>query len=124
MDDFGFLVPIAVLVTIIAAIVYGIRSVTKRRRDFPEADTGIGTVRRLYFYTISLVALLMFTSGIGLIVRFILEVIFVTDEFTRSGDEAFLTCVDNSWISPLGIPLESYWEAGQRVTDRDALHCS
>ena len=103
MDDFGFLVPIAVLVTIIAAIVYGIRSVTKRRRDFPEADTGIGTVRRLYFYTISLVALLMFTSGIGLIVRFILEVIFVTDEFTRSGDEAFLAI--GLALTIVGFPL-------------------
>ena len=61
---------------IIGLIVYGI--IVWRRRSAEHAsedntDLGIGTVRRLYFYFVSFVALMMAATGIVLIIRFILD---------------------------------------------------
>ena len=113
MEVFGPLFSLAVLGAIIAAIVYGIRSVTKRRRDFAEVDTGIGTVRRLYFYTISLVALLMSSYGIVVIGQFILEAIFGGERFSRSGDETLLAT--GLALTIVGVPL---WVFHWRIISR------
>lgn len=67
------LVPFLVLVIIVAAIVTA--AVLWRRRD-TTTDPGIGTVKRLYFYTVSFVALMVAANGVVLIVEFILEGLF------------------------------------------------
>ena len=113
MEALGPLFSLAVLGAIIAAIVYGVRSVTKRRRDFAEVNTGIGTVRRLYFYTISLVALLMSSYGIVVIGGFILEAMFGSDRFTRSGDETLLAT--GLALTIVGLPL---WVFHWRIIGR------
>ena len=65
-----FLVPLLVLVGIVAVIV------ASARHGVPEADQGIGTVRRIFVYVLSLAGLA--TSGIGmvLLVRFLLDSVF------------------------------------------------
>lgn len=68
----GTLIPIA----IIGLIVYGI--IVWRRRASEQApeddtDTGIGTVRRLYFYVVAFVSLMMTASGIVMLIQFILD---------------------------------------------------
>ena len=68
----GTLIPIA----LIALVVYGI--IVWRRRaseQAPEDDTdpGIGTVRRLYFYVVAFVSLMMTASGIVMLIQFILD---------------------------------------------------
>ena len=62
-----------IFLAIVAAIVYGIVALARRRRQFGEVDTGIGTVRRLYFYTVTFVALMMAASGVTEIAHYILD---------------------------------------------------
>ena len=82
----SILVPIG----LIALIIYGI--VVWRRRaseHAPEEDTdpGIGTVRRLYFYVVAFVSLMMTASGIVLLVQFVLDSVtgdnLISDSTTR-----------------------------------------
>lgn len=82
----GTLVPIA----LIALIVYGI--VVWRRRASEHApeediDPGIGTVRRLYFYFVAFVSLMMAASGIVLLLQFVIDSItgdnLISDSTTR-----------------------------------------
>ena len=68
----GTLIPIA----LIALVVYGIIVWRRRASEHaPEDDTdpGIGTVRRLYFYVVAFVSLMMTASGIVLLIQFILD---------------------------------------------------
>ncbi|MYC06635.1 MAG: hypothetical protein F4X57_05635 [Chloroflexi bacterium] len=68
----GLLVP----VSIIALIVYGV-TVWRRRmsanQQEQEDDAGIGTVRRLYFYFVSFISLMMTANGVVIIIQFIFE---------------------------------------------------
>ena len=69
---FGSLIPLA----LIGLIVYGI--IVWRRRasasePAPQDDPGIGTVRRLYFYFVAFVSLMMSATGIVMIIQFILD---------------------------------------------------
>ena len=71
----GTLAPIA----IIGLIVYGI--IVWRRRASEDGqrestDDGIGTVRRLYFYAVAFVSLMMAASGIVTLIEFALDGIF------------------------------------------------
>ena len=68
----GSLIPIA----LIGLIVYGIivwrrRSSADSRDD--DADPGIGTVRRLYFYVVAFISLMMAATGIVMLLQFILD---------------------------------------------------
>ena len=79
----GLLIPIA----LIGLIVYGI--IVWRRRAAEHAptddtDPGIGTVRRLYFYFVAFVALMMTVSGIVLLIQVILDSIFGGDVISDS----------------------------------------
>ncbi|MXY45552.1 MAG: hypothetical protein F4Y44_00935 [Chloroflexi bacterium] len=67
----GTLVPVA----IIGLIVYGIIAWRRRASEDAHDDTdpGIGTVRRLYFYVVAFVSLMMTASGIVLLIEFVLE---------------------------------------------------
>ena len=67
---------ILVVLTIILALggmMYGILALTRRTRGLGETDPGIGTVRRLYFYIVSVVALMMAANGVVLIAGFVLD---------------------------------------------------
>ena len=71
---FGLIFSILPIILLVVAI-YGIVA-WRRRRIVEEADPGIGTVRRLYFYIVSFVALMMASNGVVLIIRFLLDSIF------------------------------------------------
>ncbi len=65
-------VPFFVLLIVIVAVALAV--VAWRRRDTPVVeDPGIGTVRRLYFYTVSFVSLMMAANGVALLIEYVLE---------------------------------------------------
>ncbi|PKB83282.1 MAG: hypothetical protein BZY88_02195 [SAR202 cluster bacterium Io17-Chloro-G9] len=65
---FGTLIQFLVIGGIIAAVV-----VFLRRRGESEADQGIGTLRRLYYYGLSFVALMFSASGAVLLVDYVAD---------------------------------------------------
>lgn len=73
--EFLGLLPSLLFLIIVGAAIYGIIS-WRRRADSPDADPGIGTVRRLYFYTVAIVSLMMSANGVVLIIRFVLQELF------------------------------------------------
>ena len=74
------IIPLAIIGLIIYAIVQW-----RRRRDGLEVvDTGIGTVRRLYFYVVSFVALMMAVNGLVQIGQYVLEALFGDDVLSPS----------------------------------------
>lgn len=69
---FGTLLPIA----LIGLIVYGIIVWRRRASESAleeDAAPGIGTVRRLYFYIVAFVSLMMTASGIVMLIEFVLD---------------------------------------------------
>ena len=90
-----------IFVAIVAAIVYGIVALTRRRREFGEVDTGIGTVRRLYFYTVTFVAMMMAASGITEIAHYVLDAI--TD--VEIGGPSRIRLATGLSLTIVGLPL-------------------
>ena len=83
------IVGLLILIAIIGLIIYGIivwrrRASASESAPDPNADLGIGTVRRLYFYIVSFVALMMTVNGIVFLVQFILDSIFGGDVISDS----------------------------------------
>ena len=108
LEAFLFLIPLLVLVALIAAIVYGVVAVTRRRREFVQADPGIGTVRRLYFYIVAFVALMMSANGIVQIAVFVLEGLFSSDIVSVSSSRVRLAT--GLSLTIVGLPLWSiHW---------------
>ena len=68
----GTLIPVA----IVAAIVYAVLRWRRRRPATGPDDPGMGTVRRLYFYTVALIALVVAVNGLAQIGRFVLDSLF------------------------------------------------
>ena len=64
-------IPLLVIVGIIAAIVAAVR-----RRSGAEEEPGIGTLRRLYYYGLSFVALMVAATGIILLVDYVADRLF------------------------------------------------
>ena len=75
-DYLFFFIPVLIVLVVVGGLVYGVTSLARRRRDFVEVDPGIGTIRRVYFYGVSFVALMMAANGIVQIGIFVLEGIF------------------------------------------------
>ncbi len=69
------IIPFLVLLIIIGLIIYGVVS-WRKREQVTEVDPGIGTVRRLYFYTVSFISLMMAVNGVILMLWFVLRGIF------------------------------------------------
>ncbi|MGH2542661.1 MAG: DUF5671 domain-containing protein, partial [Ardenticatenaceae bacterium] len=68
LDFFPFTILLIIIIVVALAVV------ARRRRDDEETeDPGIGTVRRLYFYIVSFVALMMAANGVLLLVEYVLE---------------------------------------------------
>ena len=77
---FGSLIPLA----IVAAIVYAIVRLVRRRPATGRDDPGMGTVRRLYFYVVALIALVVAVNGLAQIGRFVLDSLFGGDVVSGS----------------------------------------
>ena len=91
------------LVAVIGAIVYGIFAMTRRRRAFAEIDPGIGTVRRLYLYIVSLAALMMAANGVVQIGQYVLDSVFVGDLLSQSPSRTRLAV--GLSLTIVGLPL-------------------
>jgi hypothetical protein len=101
MDGLFSLVTLLIPISIIAAIVYGIVSLTRRRQSGPQADPGIGTIRRLYFYGVALAALMMAANGIALVGDDALAMAFGDDVVVGSVEKLALGLA----LTLVGIPL-------------------
>lgn len=84
MESLLFLIPALLILAVLGAIVYGLLALARRRRGFQEIDPGIGSVRRLYFYVVSFVALMMAASGVVVTTLFVLDAIFVGSTVSRN----------------------------------------
>ena len=80
---FLFLIPPLIVVALIGLVVWAIVSWRRRAAD-AAPDPGIGTSRRLYFYVVSLAALMMAVNGLVRVVRFLLDSQFGPDVITAS----------------------------------------
>ena len=78
----GSFLPLAIIGLIIYGIVWR-RRASENTQD-AEPDTGIGTVRRLYFYVVAFVSLMMTASGIVLLLQFVLDSIAGGDVISDS----------------------------------------
>ena len=100
-----------ILVIGVVALVYFIVQRRRRTDPFEQVDPGIGTARRIYFYLVSFVALLMAGNGVVQIVQYLLESLFGADVLspstTRLAVGASLTIV--------GLPL---WLVHWRIVQR------
>ena len=113
---FGLIFTVLPIVLLIVAI-YGIVAWRRRRVD-EEADPGIGTVRRLYFYIVSFVALMMAANGIVLIIRFLLDSIFGGSVVTSS----VIPLAAGVSLTIIGLPLWGFhWWFMQRTVSRMAV---
>lgn len=70
------LIPYLIVLIVIGLIIYGVVAWRRREPGPIEVDPGIGTVRRLYFYTVSFVSLMMATNGVVLLLWFVFRGIF------------------------------------------------
>ncbi|MDA0733168.1 MAG: DUF5671 domain-containing protein [Chloroflexi bacterium] len=75
---FSGIIPLLVIIGIIAAVV-----VLVRRRGKTESDPGIGTLKRLYYYGISFIALGVAAPGLILLIDFLLDNLFGPPAFLR-----------------------------------------
>ena len=115
MELFGFaffLVPLL----IIGLIVWGIVSAV-RRPGATAGEPGIGSVRRLFFYGLAFIALMLATLGLTLIVGRLIGLVFL-DEIARRGSGQFAFGIAATVV---GFPVWALlWRAAQRSIDRYA----
>lgn len=112
MDDIFFAIfQLAIFLGLIGAIVYGFSALSRRRRGIAESDPGIGTVRRLYFYGVSFVALMMAVNGIVQIGVFVLDALFGGDVI----DPSRVRLAVGLSLTVIGLPL---WAAHWRIITR------
>ena len=83
MDFFNilFFFPPIIFLAVIAGVIFLVVNLRRRRS---RIDDGIGTVRRLYFYTVSFVALMMSANGVMLVGMDVLERLFVGSTLSDS----------------------------------------
>ncbi len=104
------IVPILILLAVIGGIIYGV--FLWRRRDVDSGpDTGMGTPRRFYFYSISFIALMLLVSGVMMVLMSLLDELFgepvIRRATTRLATGLALTIV--------GLPLWGlHWRFVQR----------
>ncbi len=100
-------------VAIIAAIVYAIVRWRRRRPHAEPAEPGMGTVRRIYFYAVSLIALVVAANGLAQIERFVLDTLSGGD--VVSGSRADLAI--GMSLSVVGLAV---WGIHWRLIQRSA----
>ena len=106
------LFPIVLIGSIAALIVFFVR---RGRSDSLDSDPGIGTIRRLYFYLVSFVALMMAANGVVQIAAYVLDT--VTEDGVVSPSRTPLAIGLSLVI--VGLPLWLlHWMAVQRQVKR------
>ena len=114
MFFFGF-IELIILFAVIYAVWYVVTSRRRRREALRPSDPGIGTVRRLYFYLVSLVALIMAVNGLVQIVRYPLDSLFGPETLaaSRTGLAVGIS------LAVVGLPLWAFhWRTVQRHVAR------
>lgn len=101
MEIIFVLVSLLIPIAVVAAIVYGVVSLNRRRRTAKQADSGIGTIRRLYFYGVALAALMMAVIGMVSIGDEVLKETFREDVLVDSFEGLALGLA----LTVVGIPL-------------------
>ena len=117
MDNFFGPISNLVMLAVVGLVVYAIVQ-RRRRRDVLEpapADPGIGTVRRLYFYTVSFVGLMMAGNGLVQISQYVLEGLFGGDAISQSQTRLAVGVS----LTVVGLPLwAAHWYiVGRHVRD-------
>ena len=114
MDIFGFgffLVPLL----IIALIVWAIVSAARRSGPPTAQEPGIGSVRRVFFYGLAFIALMLATLGLTLIVGRLIGLVFL-DEIARRGSGQIAFGIAATVV---GFPVWALlWRAAQASIDR------
>ena len=98
------MLPLLLFVVVIGAVAYGLSTLARRGRGLAVADPGIGTVRRLYFYVVSFVALMMASNGIALVGAYVLESVFGPDTLARST----VQLASGISLTVVGLPLWAF----------------
>ena len=101
------LIPLLVLAGVVYLIVYYVR----RGDRLQSVDPGIGTVRRLYFYSVSFVALMMAANGVVQILQYLLEALSGDDVVSQSQTRLAV----GMSLTLVGLPLWFFhWRMVQR----------
>ena len=83
LESLSFLIALA----IIGGAIYAVFAWRRRSRDLDaDADPGMGTLKRLYFYGISFAALMTLVAGVSLAVQSLLNVLFDGQTFSLSSN--------------------------------------
>ena len=97
---------------IIGLLVYAIIQWRSRRGALERADPGIGTVKRLYFYSVIFVTLMMSANGVMVVATDLLERLFGGQQIVPSSSTRL------AWglaLVIVGLPLLGFhWRAMQR----------
>ncbi len=107
----GVLISLVAFVVVVAGIAYAIYAGLSMRNRRRPGDPGIGTVKRLYFYTVAFVTLMMAVNGVILVGADLLERIVISDVVET-------TTTRLAWglaLVIVGAPLWAFhWRAIQR----------
>ena len=109
-----FIISILIQLALVGGITYAIYSWIRRGRDTDiERDSGMGTLKRLYFYCISFTALMAVIAGISLAVQSLLNVLF-------DGKALSLSSSTLAWglsLLIVGLPIWAFhWRFVLRTT--------
>ena len=111
MDFIGPFLFIVIVVTVVVILANAISARGRRSDPLEVTDPGIGTVRRLYFYTISFVALMMAANGVVQIAQYLLDAIIVADVVSESTTRLAVGIS----LLVVGLPLWAFhWRRVQR----------
>ena len=110
--DLFIIILILIQLVIIGAIIYGV-FMWRSRTVSAGPDLGIGTPRRVYFYSISFIAMMLLASGIMMVLMSLLDELFgepvIREATTRLATGLAMTIV--------GLPLWAFhWRFAQRST--------
>ncbi len=100
------ILPVVILVIVIAVIVALVR-----RRSGGEEEPGIGTLKRLYYYGLSFVALMVAASGIVLLVDYIADRLYPSEIVRQGGTQAALAVALTVVATPIWF---LHWRMAQR----------
>lgn len=84
------LIPALILIIIIGVIIAVIVSWRRREDIEGDADEGIGTVRRVYFYGVAFVSILIAANGIVFAARYVLDELFGPPALLRDASQLAL----------------------------------
>ncbi|MSQ16340.1 MAG: hypothetical protein EXR54_02040 [Dehalococcoidia bacterium] len=107
----GILVPLLVVAGIVAAVVAWMR----RRGSSQEADTGIGTLKRVYYYGLSFIALGVAAPGVIVLLDFLLDNLFGPPVLSNSQTQLALGLA----LTLVGVPIWFlHWRMSLKAVQR------